>query len=103
MSPYSTPEIEVRKLFPTDSIIALSEKGNKKDKQFYLAIKEKEIVSAYVVIVDLRPFDNTNFAYKIIPESSFPYAGECPKRILKLLSPTNDENSLKWRNCQGRK
>jgi hypothetical protein len=100
ISPYSTPKEEVEKMFPANSITAMSVRGNKKDKQFYLAVNEHGNVSAYIVLVNLEEIDNTNFCYKILHESEGPYASQCPKSILKLLSPTTNEYALKWRNSQ---
>jgi hypothetical protein len=46
-----------------------------------------------------RDHDGHNFGWKDMDESMFPYRVDCPERILKLLSPTSDENSLGWRQA----
>ena len=38
-----------------------------------------------------------NFYYKDMCESMIPYAYDCPKGILDLLTPTDDEDALEWR------
>ena len=45
-----------------------------------------------------------NFYYKPLEESMQPYYYDCPKRILDLLTPTHNVNSLKWReDCRNKK
>lgn len=42
-----------------------------------------------------------NFGYKIMDESMGPYYYDCPINILNLLSDTDDEYAIKWReNCR---
>ena len=38
-----------------------------------------------------------NFGYKGMEETSGPYAYDCPKSILDLLTPTDNEHALEWR------
>ncbi len=38
-----------------------------------------------------------NFGYKDMEESMGPYERECPERILKLLTPTDNQHAQEWR------
>jgi hypothetical protein len=58
---------------------------------------EKEIF-AVVCLTSVDNNDYYNFSYKEMGESEGPYAYDCPKSILKLLSPTDNEYALNWRN-----
>lgn len=40
---------------------------------------------------------NCEFMYKDMDETMGPYQYECPKSIIKLLSPTDNECALEWR------
>lgn len=40
-----------------------------------------------------------NFCYKDMDESMGPYQTNCPERILKLLTPTEHEYAVKWREA----
>jgi len=54
-------------------------------------------VSAIVCLLAYRPRDRYNFGYKDMGEGMHPYCYNCPERILKLLTPTNNESALRWR------
>lgn len=54
-------------------------------------------VFALVVLLDYRPKDYYNFGYKDMDETMGPYECDCPERILKLLTPTDHEYALGWR------
>lgn len=41
--------------------------------------------------------DEYNFGYKDMDETMGPYYHDCPKRILDLLTPTDNVTALKWR------
>ena len=56
-------------------------------------IKTKEVFAA-IFLTSVR---DGEFMYKDMEESEGPYECRCPKGILKLLSPTNNEIALKWR------
>lgn len=65
-------------------------------------LTQEECVFATVCHLDYIRNDYYNFGYKDIDEDSGPYAAEAPERILKLLSPTDNENALRWREqCWG--
>jgi hypothetical protein len=61
---------------------------------FYAAIKDKETgqVSCDVLLIRWSPKTWDNFCYKPIGEFSGPCEINCPQRIMKLLSPLNDES-----------
>ncbi|MEW5934772.1 MAG: hypothetical protein AB1816_14450 [Bacillota bacterium] len=54
-------------------------------------------VSAIVCLLVFRPRDEFNFGYKDMGEEMHPYYYNCPERILKLLTPTDNKNALEWR------
>jgi hypothetical protein len=60
----------------------------------YAAIKNKETSEVFCVVYLIRwsPKSWDNFCYKDMTEFSGPGQCNCPKRIMKLLSPLNDEN-----------
>jgi hypothetical protein len=61
---------------------------------FYAAIKNKETGQVFcdVLLIRWSPKTWDNFCYKDIGEFSGPVQCNCPKRIMKLLSPLNDED-----------
>ena len=62
-----------------------------------LDIETREVV-AFVFLLDYRPSDTDyDIGYKDMDESMGPYQSECPERILNLLTPTENENALAWR------
>ena len=75
---------------------------------FYAAVEQvnketgKRIVWAAVILVrfsrDPHNRDN-NFGWKDMDESCGPYETKCPERILKLLTPTDNEYALSWRKA----
>jgi hypothetical protein len=48
-------------------------------------------------VVILTSVNNKSFAYKIIDESMGPCESNCPKTILKLLTPTTHKYAKEWR------
>lgn len=65
-------------------------------KAYYLAVKAPDgRIFGAVVLVSQR---NGYVATKVMDESMHPYYYDCPKRILNLLSPTDNKNALDWRN-----
>lgn len=72
----------------------------------YLAVhhedKSKGIDLVYGVVI-LTRYEDHEFMTKPIGEDSGPYSYDCPRRILKLLSPTDNEYALQWRSlCEKR-
>lgn len=51
-----------------------------------------------VIRTSVRSNDYYNFGYKEMDESMGPYQYDCPKSIIELLSPTNNQYALEWRN-----
>lgn len=74
-------------------------------REFYVALKVTDkatgeyYVTALVILVKLGREDRNGFncCYKTMDESWGPYQTNCPERILKLLTPTDDANSKEWR------
>jgi hypothetical protein len=70
---------------------------------FYAAIEQthKETgerrVWAAVILIQHYPKDIHNFGWKEMSEADGPFASECPKRILKLLTPTDSDGANDWR------
>lgn len=66
---------------------------------YYGAIREKNTghVHALVVLTDVDKKDWCNFGMKWMTENCGPYAYDCPKSILDLLSPTDNEYAKEWR------
>lgn len=70
---------------------------------YYAAIEEKENgiikkVFAVVVLTSINMNDYFNFSYKEMTESAGPYCYDCPKGILDLLTETDNEYAINWRN-----
>jgi hypothetical protein len=55
------------------------------------------IVYGVVCLTSVDNKDYFNFSYKELDETEGPYEYDCPKSILKLLSPTDSEYALNWR------
>ena len=73
-----------------------------KGTTYYGAIKQTETNEVFAVIfltsIDMSEY--FNFSYKDMDETYGPYHCDCPKGILDLLTPTDNEYALKWReNC----
>lgn len=71
-------------------------------REAYLALERtwpdgRREVSAVVCLLEYRPRDVYNFGYKSMDEQMHPYCYNCPERILRLLTPTGNEQALKWR------
>lgn len=71
----------------------------------YAAMKEKATGDVFCAVYMLRwyPKSYHNFSYKDMTEFCGPMESDCPERILKLLTPLNDENDPNgyargWRN-----
>lgn len=78
--------------------------------EYYGAIKvidhlpegDKEWVTAAVdkIWYSPRSYKTENFGYKPMGESMGPYLNHCPKTILGLLTPTENEYAIEWRKRQ---
>lgn len=74
--------------------------GGKDDKgeYIYTDIPENEQqVFAVVFLTSTNMKDYYNFAYKPMDETVGPYQYDCPKSILDLLTPTENEYANEWR------
>lgn len=72
---------------------------------YYAAIKSfnktngYEYITAAVCLTSTNNKDYFNFAYKDMDESCGPGYCDCPKGILDMLSPTENEYALEWRKA----
>ena len=67
---------------------------------YYGAIDNGEEVFAVVFLTSTNSKDYFNFSYKDMEESMCPYQFDCPIGILNLLTETDNEWAIKWReNC----
>ena len=75
-------------------------------RTFYAAVEKvnketgKRIVWAAVILVSFKRYPNChdfNFSWKDMDESCGPCERNCPERILKLLTPTDNKYALDWR------
>ena len=71
---------------------------------YYAAIERIEIenpknriVGAVICLTSTDMKDHFNFAYKDMDETMGPYKYDCPNGILDLLTPTENEYALNWR------
>jgi hypothetical protein len=67
-------------------------------EHIYIDIPEDEQrVFAVVFLTSTNMKDYFNFAYKDMDESCGPYQCDCPRSILDLLTPTENEYAKEWR------
>jgi hypothetical protein len=72
---------------------------------FYAAVErvhkttgEREVWAAVFLLgYGRRSFDDHNFGWKDMDERCGPVESSCPERILKLLTPTDNEYANEWR------
>ena len=70
---------------------------------YYAAVKSfnktngYEYIGAIVCLTSTNNKDYYNFAYKDMDETMGPYKYDCPKGILDLLGPTDNEYAKEWR------
>lgn len=68
---------------------------------YYAAIQKKDTGEVFAAIVltsvDNKDYYNYNFSYKSMDDTYGPNQTDCPKSILKLLSPTDNEVANNWR------
>ena len=67
-----------------------------RNNEAYMAVKNTETneVHGFVVLLKLK---RNETGYKEMHESEGPLYFNCPKRIIKSLSPTEDSRSIAWR------
>jgi len=61
-------------------------------------------VFACIFLLAYRPRDyGYEFGYKDMDETMGPFSYDCPERILDLLTPTDNESAMRWRErCRER-
>ena len=70
---------------------------------YYAAVKSfnktngYECITAAICLTSTNAKDYFNFAYKDMDETCGPYNYDCPKGILDLLTPTENEYAKEWR------
>ena len=66
---------------------------------YYAAVKSTSTgkVFGWIVRVEVDEDEYDNLSYNDMYETCGPLYADCPVGIIKLLSPTEDENALKWR------
>lgn len=67
-----------------------------KDTTYYAAIKNINTNEVFAIVY-LTKIDGYEFGYKDMDETEEPYYYDCPKSILKELSPTDNELANSWR------
>lgn len=78
----------------------LKKSGGKDDSGEYIYIdipENEQRIFGVVFLTSTNIKDYYNFAYKDMDESCGPYQCDCPKGILDMLSPTENEYALQWR------
>lgn len=60
---------------------------------------DREVWAAVFLIKYIKGDEVHNFGYKDMEESMGPCQADAPKRILDLLTPTDNENALAWRRA----
>ena len=73
---------------------------------FYAAVEkinkatgERQVWAAVILVRHYPKNPYYNFGWKDMDESCGPYETNCPERILKLLTPTDNEYALGWRKA----
>lgn len=89
---------EIREYFERDfksANIEIVDYSLQKWNEVYLACKDKRGMIFGMVCL-IRNTAN-HFGHKDIHEETWPYYYNAPKRLIKKLSPTKNENALTWR------
>lgn len=79
--------------------------GKTEDGRFiYEPIPEEEQkVHAVVFLTSVKSKEFFNFGYKDMDETMLPYYYDCPKSVLDVLSPTDNDSANEWRKqCRER-
>lgn len=64
--------------------------------QYYAAYRSKKTGEVFAVVVITRT-QGGEWGYKVMDESVEPYYYNCPAKILKLLTPTDQPHANEWR------
>lgn len=59
--------------------------------------REEQIVFAAIFLTQTDTREYLDFGYKDMDETMLPFFYDCPTGILKLLTPTDNENANEWR------
>lgn len=97
----SDMEAWLRKQFtgPNSTVLALELAS----EEAYAAVEERRsdgsvAVEGVVILLRFpRGRKETGFDYRILPEDAGPFADTCPKYVLDLLTPTDDDLAQDWR------
>ena len=73
-------------------------RGTLKGSVYYAAVENLEDHRIWGLVC-LTATSKWDFGYKDMSEDMLPFYFDCPKAILDLLSPTENENSRKWREA----
>lgn len=87
---------EIDSLWETDDNFEVL-KSSMVGSTYYAAIKRNDCVFATIALTSVDMKDYFNFAYKDMGEDMGPYKCDCPKGILDLLTPTENEYANAWR------
>lgn len=70
-----------------------------KRNTLFAAVKDLNTEQVFACIYLLRwsPKSDYNFSYKAMDETVGPYNYDCPKRIMDLLTPTDNDFANQWR------
>ncbi len=102
----SEVETEVRRILETGSknVSFKILKLEKKSSVYYAAVErimdenpESRIVSGMVVLTAIDNSDYYNFSYRLMDETEGPCVCDCSLSLVNLLSPTDSEYALQWR------
>lgn len=89
-------ESEIRKELQGLNVIDFALRSN----AAYAAIKRNNEIQAVVIKYNK---EGNNITTKVMHESEMPYYFDCPKRILRRLSPTLNQCAIEWRErCEAK-
>ena len=60
----------------------------------YCAVKTQDIVEALIILISKK---NTEFIYKIMGENSYPFFFDANKKLIKMLTATENTYANDWR------
>lgn len=64
---------------------------------YYAAVKDNDSEEVFAAVIRTFYDKNQGFGYKEATESLCPCEKDCPKSVLDLLTPTEDDNAKEWR------
>lgn len=96
---YTFDIIEDDKIVGKQTVLKSAQKGS----IYYAAVRHERydkgtnVIYGIITKTSVRKKEYFDFSYKTMSEDMNPYYYECPVGILKLLSPTDNEYALRWR------